>query len=85
MAHKKSGGSSANQGSNVVGKRLGLKKSGGSSVIAGNILIRQRGSKIHPGINVGMGKDFTLFALKDGILNFSLGRLGKKLANVKPK
>ncbi len=82
MAHKKSGGSSANQGNNVAGKRLGLKKSGGSSVIAGNILVRQRGSKIHPGINVGMGKDFTLFALKDGILGFSLGRLGKKLANV---
>ena len=65
MAHKKAGGSSRN-GRDSDGRRLGVKKFGDESVIAGNIIIRQRGTKWHPGVNVGMGKDHTLFALVDG-------------------
>ncbi len=65
MAHKKGQGSAKN-GRDSQGKRLGVKKSGGENVRAGNILIRQRGTKFHPGINVGCGRDFTLFALIDG-------------------
>lgn len=65
MAHKKSGGSS-NNGRDSEGRRLGLKKSGGQAVIPGNIIIRQRGTKYHPGENVGMGKDHTIFALVEG-------------------
>ena len=66
MAHKKAGGSSRN-GRDSAGRRLGVKKFGGESVIAGNIIVRQRGTKFHPGENVGMGKDHTLFALCDGL------------------
>jgi len=66
------------------GKRLGLKKTGDEKVKAGNILVRQRGTKFHPGVGVGMGKDFTLFALKDGIVNFK-NRLGKKIIWLKGK
>ena len=73
MAHKKSGGSSAN-GRDSIGRRLGLKKSGGQCVIPGNIIVRQRGTKFHPGENVGMGKDHTLFALKDGSVKFGVRR-----------
>ena len=70
MAHKKSGGSS-NNGRDSEGRRLGLKKSGGQSVIPGNIIIRQRGTKYHPGNNVGMGKDHTIFAVAEGKVEFS--------------
>jgi large subunit ribosomal protein L27 len=69
MAHKKAGGSSRN-GRDTEGRRLGVKKSGGQSVIAGNILVRQRGTKWHPGINVGLGRDHTIFALIDGTVEF---------------
>ncbi len=69
MAHKKAGGSSRN-GRDTEGRRLGIKKSGGQSVIAGNILIRQRGTKWHPGANVGLGRDHTIFALVDGTVEF---------------
>jgi len=69
MAHKKSGGSSRN-GRDSAGKRLGVKKFGGEAVLAGNILVRQRGTKFHPGNNVGMGRDHTLFALVDGNVGF---------------
>ena len=69
MAHKKSGGST-NNGRDSEGRRLGLKKSGGQSVIAGNIIIRQRGTKYHPGNNVGLGKDHTIFATCEGKVAF---------------
>ncbi|MCX6864756.1 MAG: 50S ribosomal protein L27 [Verrucomicrobia bacterium] len=69
MAHKKGQGSVKN-GRDSRSKRLGLKKSGGQAVIAGNILIRQRGTKVHPGLGVGMGRDHTLFALIDGKVHF---------------
>ena len=74
MAHKKAGGSSRN-GRDSAGQRLGCKKFGGESVRAGNIIYRQRGTKIHPGNNVGCGRDYTLFALIDGIVTFE--RMGK--------
>ncbi len=75
MAHKKAGGSSKN-GRDSNSKRLGVKKYGGEAVIAGNIIVRQRGTKIRPGANVGCGKDFTLFALTDGHVEYykSAGR-----------
>lgn len=69
MAHKKAGGSSRN-GRDTEGRRLGIKKSGGQSVIAGNIIVRQRGTKWHPGQNVGLGRDHTIFALVDGNVEF---------------
>lgn len=69
MAHKKSGGSSSN-GRDSIGRRLGVKKFGGESVISGNIIIRQRGTKFHPGENVGMGKDHTIFATSEGKVEF---------------
>jgi large subunit ribosomal protein L27 len=69
MAHKKSGGSSRN-GRDSAGRRLGVKKFGGEVVAAGNILVRQRGTKFWPGVGVGMGKDHTLFALEDGAVKF---------------
>ena len=69
MAHKK-GQSTSNNGRDSNSKRLGVKKFGGESVVAGNIIMRQRGTKYHPGSNVGCGRDFTLFALKDGKVNF---------------
>jgi large subunit ribosomal protein L27 len=81
MAHKKAGGSSRN-GRDTEGRRLGLKKSGGQNVIAGNILVRQRGTKVKPGINVGMGRDHTLFALVDGKVVFSRKAEGRVFANV---
>ena len=70
MAHKKAAGSTKN-GRDSNPKYLGVKKYGGEVVLAGNILIRQRGTKVHPGVNVGMGKDHTLFALKDGVVKFA--------------
>ena len=69
MAHKKAGGSSRN-GRDSAGRRLGVKKFGGEHVIAGNILVRQRGTKMHPGTNVGIGKDHTLFAMANGTVEF---------------
>ncbi|MEL6870139.1 MAG: 50S ribosomal protein L27 [Pseudomonadota bacterium] len=69
MAHKKAGGSTKN-GRDSESKRLGVKRYGGEDVIAGNILVRQRGSHFHPGVNVGMGKDYTLFAKADGKVVF---------------
>ncbi|MGF1677637.1 MAG: 50S ribosomal protein L27 [Candidatus Methylacidiphilales bacterium] len=69
MAHKKGQGSTQN-GRDSVAKRLGVKKFGGESVIAGNIILRQRGTRFHPGDNVGIGRDHTLFALKDGFVKF---------------
>jgi large subunit ribosomal protein L27 len=69
MAHKKAGGSSRN-GRDSDGRRLGVKKFGGEPVIGGNIIVRQRGTKWHPGVNVGMGKDHTLFALVEGKVLF---------------
>jgi large subunit ribosomal protein L27 len=69
MAHKKAGGSSRN-GRDSEGRRLGVKKFGGENVVAGNIIVRQRGTKWHPGANVGIGKDHTLFALVDGKVLF---------------
>ena len=71
MAHKKAGGSTRN-GRDSESKRLGVKKFGGESVRAGNILVRQRGTKFHPGTNVGIGKDHTLFALIDGVVSFAI-------------
>ncbi len=70
MAHKKAGGSSRN-GRDTEGRRLGVKKFGGEAVVAGNIIIRQRGTKMKPGTNVGLGKDHTIFALTDGHVKFS--------------
>ncbi|MFT7004591.1 MAG: large subunit ribosomal protein L27 [Sulfurimonas sp.] len=69
MAHKKGQGSTQNN-RDSAGRRLGVKKFGGEAVIAGNIIIRQRGTKVHPGKNMGMGKDHTLFALVDGVVRF---------------
>jgi len=69
MAHKKGQGSTQNN-RDSAGRRLGVKKYGGESVVAGNIIIRQRGTKIHPGDNVGMGKDHTIYALVDGVVSF---------------
>ena len=77
MAHKKAGGSSRN-GRDSAGRRLGVKKFGGEAVIAGNIIVRQRGTKFHPGENVGMGKDHTLFALRNGNVSFRQ-KAGKRM------
>ena len=84
MAHKKAGGSSRN-GRESESKRLGVKKFGGESVIAGNILVRQRGTKWHPGVNVGIGKDHTLFALTDGAVEFKAKANGRTYVSVMPK
>ena len=73
MAHKKGAGSTSN-GRESHSKRLGVKKFGGQAVLAGNILVRQRGSKLHAGKNVGIGRDWTLFALKDGVVAFDKAR-----------
>ncbi|MCO1334813.1 50S ribosomal protein L27 [Microbulbifer sp. OS29] len=71
MAHKKAGGSTRN-GRDSESKRLGVKRFGGQSVAAGNIIVRQRGTKFHAGVNVGMGKDHTLFATADGVVKFEV-------------
>ena len=81
MAHKKAGGSSRN-GRDSAGRRLGVKKFGGQEVIGGNIIIRQRGTRVYPGANVGMGKDHTLFALGEGRVRFHDGKLGRKYVSV---
>ncbi len=81
MAHKKAGGSSRN-GRDSAGRRLGVKKFGGQEVIGGNIIIRQRGTRVYPGANVGMGKDHTLFSLVVGRVRFHAGKLGRKYVSV---
>lgn len=81
MAHKKAGGSSRN-GRDSAGRRLGVKKFGGQDVIGGNILVRQRGTRVYPGVNVGIGKDHTLFALAAGKVRFHDGKLGRKYVSV---
>ncbi len=81
MAHKKGVGSSRN-GRDSKPKYLGVKLYGGQVVRAGGIIVRQRGTRIHPGRNVGRGRDDTLFALSDGVVHFSTGRRGRKTANV---
>ena len=81
MAHKKAGGSSRN-GRDSEAKRLGVKKFGGQTVLAGNIIVRQRGTKWYPGDNVGLGKDHTLFALTNGRVCFRDGKLGRKYVHV---
>ena len=82
MAHKKGGGSTKN-GRDSISKRLGVKLFGGQLAKAGNIIVRQRGTKFHPGRNVGMGKDYTLFALKDGKVRFYRSR-GRRYVAVDP-
>ena len=81
MAHKKAGGSSRN-GRDTAGRRLGVKKFGGESVIAGNIIIRQRGTKVKPGRNVGLGRDHTIFALVDGQVKFETRAEGRVQVSV---
>jgi large subunit ribosomal protein L27 len=83
MAHKKSGGSSSN-GRDSDGRRLGVKKFGGEAVVAGNIIIRQRGTKYWPGENVGMGRDHTLFATVDGAVRFQTRKQDRTYVNVTP-
>ncbi|MGK0500991.1 MAG: large subunit ribosomal protein L27 [Oceanicoccus sp.] len=82
MAHKKAGGST-NNGRDSVSKRLGVKRFGGEAVIAGNIIIRQRGTKVHAGNNVGIGKDHTLFAKADGAVHFEIkGPKNRQFVNI---
>jgi large subunit ribosomal protein L27 len=83
MAHKKAGGSSRN-GRDSAGQRLGVKKFGGEAVIPGNIIVRQRGTKWHPGQNVGCGTDHTLFALIEGHVRFHKTRNGRDLISIVP-
>ncbi len=83
MAHKKAGGSSRN-GRDSVGRRLGIKRYGGEAVLAGNIIVRQRGTKWKPGKNVGLGKDHTIFALLDGQVLFTKGKAGQSVVNILP-
>ena len=81
MAHKKAGGSSRN-GRDSAGRRLGVKKFGGQEVVGGNIIVRQRGTRVYPGRNVGIGKDHTLYALTDGRVVFHDGKQGRKYVSV---
>ena len=83
MAHKKAGGSSRN-GRDTAGRRLGIKKFGGEAVVPGNILVRQRGTKVHPGANVGIGKDHTLFALEGGKVVFDKRQKDRTFVSVEP-
>ena len=85
MAHKKGTGSTRN-GRDSNSKRLGVKRFGGEAVSAGSIIIRQRGTRVHPGVNVGIGKDHTLFALKDGHVKFSVrGEQNRKTVSIIPR
>jgi large subunit ribosomal protein L27 len=84
MAHKKAGGSSRN-GRDTAGRRLGVKKFGGESVISGNIIIRQRGTKWHPGNGVGMGVDHTIFAVVEGTVEFETKRNDRTFVSVRPR
>ncbi len=84
MAHKKAGGSSRN-GRDSESKRLGVKRYGGELIPAGNIIVRQRGTEFHPGVNVGMGKDHTLFALIEGRVEFTIkGEKRRRTVNIVP-
>ena len=83
MAHKKAGGSSRN-GRDSAGRRLGVKKSGGQAVVAGNIIMRQRGTTMWPGDGVGMGRDHTIFAIVDGKVSFKKGLKGRTFISVLP-
>ena len=83
MAHKKAGGSSRN-GRDSAGRRLGVKKYGGEIVVPGNIIVRQRGTRFHPGVNVGVGKDHTLFATAAGRVAYRRGRLQRTYVSVDP-
>ena len=83
MAHKKAGGSSRN-GRDSAGRRLGVKKFGSEHVVPGNIIVRQRGTKFHPGENVGMGRDHTLFATEEGRVKFQTKRGGRTFVSVAP-
>jgi large subunit ribosomal protein L27 len=83
MAHKKAGGSSRN-GRDTAGRRLGVKRFGGQNVLAGNIIIRQRGTKFHPGSNVGIGTDHTIFATVDGRVDFKRGVKDRVFVSVLP-
>ena len=84
MAHKKAGGSSRN-GRDSQAQRLGVKRYGGQFVLAGNIIVRQRGTEFHPGENVGWGKDHTLFALKDGVIQFAVkGPFKRRTVSIVP-
>ena len=83
MAHKKGQGSSRN-GRDSNAQRLGVKRFGGENVLAGNILVRQRGTKFHPGVNVGKGNDDTLFALSNGIVKFEIKRGNRRIISVFP-
>lgn len=84
MAHKKAGGSSRN-GRDSAGRRLGVKKFGGEAVIPGNIIIRQRGTKWHPGTNVGLGRDYTIFSMAEGRVTFKRHRDGRSYVSVTPE
>jgi large subunit ribosomal protein L27 len=83
MATKKAGGSSRN-GRDSESKRLGVKRYGGQFVLAGNIIVRQRGTQFHPGENVGMGRDHTIYATSDGVVAFSKGRLNRSFVSILP-
>ena len=83
MAHKKSGGSSEN-GRDTIGKRLGIKKFGGEHVIPGNIIVHQRGTKWHPGKNVGLGRDYTIFAVVEGKVTYQTSSKGRVYVSVDP-
>ncbi len=84
MAHKKGAGSTKN-GRDSNPKMLGVKKYGGEHVIPGNIIVRQKGTKFHPGKNVGLGRDYTLFATSEGYVYFEWGRRGRKVVSVHPE
>ena len=84
MAHKKAGGSTRN-GRDSAGRRLGVKKFGGEVVVPGNIIIRQRGTKYHPGKNVSIGKDHTIFAIKEGVVSFEKKSGSRSFVNVDKK
>lgn len=85
MAHTKAGGSKAGQGSNVIGKRLGIKAYGGEVVKSGEIIVRQRGRTFMPGKNTGMGRDFTIFSKVDGVVEFVWHNKSKKKVNIVPQ
>jgi large subunit ribosomal protein L27 len=84
MAHKKAGGSSRN-GRDSIGRRLGVKKFGGEAVVAGNIVVRQRGTKWWPGAGVGLGRDHTIFAIENGVVQFHKGYKGRTYVSVRPQ
>ena len=84
MAHKKAGGSSRN-GRDSAGRRLGVKKYGGEDVLSGNIILRQRGTKFHPGTNAGIGRDHTIFATAEGKVTFRRSSEGRTFVSVEPR